>query len=185
MAKRPTALQRAAQASKAAKAERNKQIKTLKGLGLVRKNQNLKNPTVRRNLLSKYRNVLIHKATVVTVPKGLSVKYKKSFRVVGNKIVVPRVKGERVHVEASGRITSTRKVGGERVKRILHVGGKMPKPAKGKKFMYAVPFTGGTRVRFDSFEALQEFMAPYHSFKNWKDYLEIEEIDADDDGDDE
>ena len=189
MAKRSSTAKRSAQATRRAKQERDRQIKKLKDLGLVTKRQNLKSAITRRNLLSKYKDVLTGKATVVTVPKGFAARLKSSMRVVGPKVVVPRERGERVRFETSTeRIVSTRKVGGQRVKRIVYTGGKMPKPKPGKKFLYSVPFTGGGRVRFDSFAALKDFMVPYHSYKNWKDYLEIEEVDGDemsDDGGDE
>jgi len=182
MAKRPSIATRSAQANRRAKKERDRQIQRLKDYGLVSKRQNIKSAVTRRNLLSKYKDVLTGKATVVTVPKGFAAKLKSSMRVVGPKVVVPRERGERVTFEKSSeRITTSRKVGGQRVKRIVYTGGAMPKPRKGKKFMYAVPFTGGGRVRFDSFAALKDFMQPYHSYKNWKDYLEIEEVDADED----
>lgn len=182
MAKRPSLLKRSAQANRRAKKERDRQIQKLKDYGLVTKRQNLKSAVTRRNLLSKYKDVLSGKAVVVTVPKGFAAKLKSSMRVVGPKVVVPRDRGEKVKFEKRDqRLTSTRKVGGQRVKRIVYTGGAMPKPKKGKKFMYAVPFTGGGRVRFDSFAALKDFMQPYHTYKNWKDYLEIEEVDAGED----
>lgn len=194
MPKRLTTLQRYAQRSRAAKVERSRQIFKLKSLGLISKKANLKSAVTRRNLREKYIDVLQRRATVLTVPKGFSIKgLKKSFRVEGLNVVVKHAKGERVRLEKSGRITTTRKVAGERVKRILHFGGKMPKPGKGKKFMYAVNFSGGQRVRFESLQELTDFMNQYDpnsksyvkgNYANWRDYMEIEEVAADDDGDD-
>ena len=186
MAKRSSTLARYAQRSRAARAERTRQLIKLRSIGLVSKKANLKSPKVRAGLFVKYRDVIQRKAAVVTVPKALQPKtLKKSFRVSGVKVVIPHAKGERVRVEKTGRITSTRKIKGEKVKRILSFGTEKHKARKGKKLIYAVPFTGGQRVRNDSLEELQVFMARYEfpkgNYNNWRDYMEIEEVDAGDD----
>lgn len=158
---------------------RAKQIARLRDYGLIKKSQG-RTPKSRRAVLSKFRDVLTHRAAVVEVPTGKSARAYAAhgFKVKGRNVVVPRSKGERVRVEKSGVITTTRNVAGERVKRILYVDKKPPKPRKGKKFLFAVPFANGGRVRFDDLAALRQFMAPYSTYKNWRAYLEIEEVEA-------
>ena len=185
MKKRRTTLQRYAQLSKSVRAERKQLIRQLQTKGLVSKRANLKSPKVRAGLLDKFRDVLTRKATVVKVPRGFKVKsLKKSFRVQGLNIVIPHAKGERVRVEKStGHITSTRVFKGQRIKRIIQTSGRIPKARKGKKLFFSLEFAQGRRVRFDSHKALEEYMAGdsfKYTFKNWRDYMEIEEVNADD-----
>lgn len=158
------------------------QVARLRGLGLVKKGQG-KTAKSRIALRKKYKDVLAGRATAVKVPKAEAKRFRKKFQTKENIVIVPRQKGERVSVDKSGRITTTRMVAGQRVRRIIYAGGKMPKPRPGKKFMYAVPFANGGRVRFDSMQALAEFMSPYEqkTFGNWREYVEIEEVDADED----
>jgi len=182
MAKRFTRSQRLAQAKRELKSQRGAQLKTLKSLGLVSKRANLKNKSTRIKLLSKFSDVLQRRAKVVTVPKGFAIRQaRKNFRVQGMQIVVPHRKGEHVRIDRGGNITATRHIKGHRVKRILHFGGEMPKPPRGKKFMFSVPFANGQKVRFDDLDALRAFMQPYaeKTYKDWQDYMEIEEVDDD------
>lgn len=187
MPKRLTTYQRFAQRSKAARAERTKAISRLKRAGLVSGRSNLKSSKVRAGLLVKYRDVIARKAAVVKLPRGLITKQlKQSFRVSGLNVVIPHKIGERVRIEKStGLITSTRVFKGQRIKRIIVVNNRIPKARKGKKMFFSITFSGDRKVRFDSYKKLEEFMngdSYVNTFKNWREYLEVDEIDVDDEG---
>jgi len=104
------------------------------------------------------------------------------FRVVGDKVIVPRKKGQRVRVGRKGEIEVARKVGGKmrrgKFKQFADLGGP------GKVFL--LPFKRGTGIewmKFDSRAELDKFMLETspkagQTYKNYAAYileLEIEE----------
>ena len=161
------------QDAKRSRAERRR----LRELGLISKHVDLRKKPTKAQLktIEKYRDLLTGKAKVIEVPKGRAREFKGFVR-KGRKVIVPRQKGETIKFEKkSGRIVATKK--GR--KRIIHTKGKIGKPAKGKKFFYSVPFANGATITFDSRAELANFMANYATYKNWRQYLEIIEVDDD------
>lgn len=165
-----------AQDAKRTRAERRR----LKELGLISKHVDLRKKPSKQQLktIEKYRDVLTGKAVVLEAPKGRSREYKGFIR-KGRKIIVPKKPGERVDIEKdTGRIIA-RPVGKRGAKRIIVHKGKLGKPRKGKKFFYSVPFANGQSVTFDKKKDLADFMVKYKTYKNWRQYIEITEVDDD------
>lgn len=151
--------------------------KRLRELGLISKRVDLRKKVTRSQAktIEKYRNVLTGRAKVIEVPKGRSREFSGFVR-KGRKIIVPREKGETIKFEKSTqRIVAVKK--GR--KRIIHTKGKVPRPRKGKKFFYSVPFANGSVITFDSKKELANFMSNYSTYKNWRQYLVITEVDDD------
>lgn len=161
-------------------AQARNDLKKLSKLGLY-KGDLRKRPT-RYGLkkISEYRDVLSGKATIVT-PKNPE-RFKNIFTVIGDKVIVPRRKGERISVDKKTReIVSKRKVGkrtvtarGMQLKR-----GQTP-PKTEYKASYAVPLKskgGGVDWhRFPERDELIKFMATY-DFLGWQDYVVEESFD--------
>ncbi len=161
-----------------------KNLTRLKDLGLISKKQKVgKRATeYQKQQLWKFRTVLQKKASVAKVPKTRARQYRDAgFVVRGSSVVVPRKrKGEKITVDREGFIVA--RSPGQR--RIIAAGDKVPKKRKGVRRMYGVPFSNGGVIRFESLKQLREFMAQYQSYKNWRAYLEITELDGDDTADD-
>lgn len=165
-------------------------IAKLRKAGLVSKGQG-KTAKSRIQLRHKFRDVLSGKAKAVKVPLKEARSLRRNMRVKGDVVIVPKLKGERVKVDKTGRITVTRTIGGKKSKRfILAPGQKPPKAHKGKKFLYSVAFAGGSRVTYDSYDDLAAFMGQYDpndknyvsgNYKNWQQWMEVHEVDADED----
>jgi hypothetical protein len=166
-------------------------LRILREKGLLSKSTNLsKKPTrYQRAQIRKFADVVAGKAKVVR-PKAPST-YKNLFRVKGDKVVVPRRKGEKIDVDRRGEIVGKRKVGTRvvrsrfrRVRRGEDVGALPPRGGGPKQ--YALPFNrGGGEIewkRFPDMAALRDFMQGY-DYKNWTDYVVEEDIDEELDDD--
>lgn len=173
--------------SKRAKAQVLKQraaLKKLKRAGLYtgkvdgRKKLN----KYQQQQIAKYADVIAGRAAVLK-PKNAR-NYKRLYRVKGNKVIVPRRKGERLAVKG-GEIVSNRKVGKTKVRGRLKRVGRGQVPARPEKpVMYAIPFRvrGSDELRwlrFPQWEALKDFMLAYERYKDWEDYVLEEHINAD------
>lgn len=140
----------------------------------------------------KFSDVLTGKAAVVTAPPKAVREYRAAgrFKVKGRKIVVPKEKGERVKYDKKlGAISSTRETYGQRVKTVKPPrGGETMKAPRGKRKVYVIPI-GPRRFRFTSRAELEKFMRPYEQgtrpYEKWREYVEIEFLDRDDDLEDE
>ncbi len=165
-------------------------LQKLKDAGLYSgKVDRRKNPTkYQQRLLAQYKDVVSGKAAVVKPKNPAS--YKSLFRVKGDKVIVPRVKGEKVKVNTRGNIVSERKnAAGQKVSRSYRrvKSSADLKPGKGPVF-YFVPFIRGRDPltlrprlewkRFPNKEMLQNFMEGY-DYKDWTDYVIEERVDPD------
>jgi hypothetical protein len=160
-----------------------KALRTIRNLGLSKGKIDLrKNPTpAQKRLIARFKDVITGKAAVVTPPDAK--KYKGVFKVVGNKVIVPRRKGEKITIEKrTGDIVSKRKVGGRTVttRGMILQKGEMVKPPENPTTQYAVPFRvkgGGVRwQRFTSWSDLNRFMREYEvRYPRWKEYV-VEEM---------
>lgn len=162
-------------------------LRKLRASGLFRGKIDLRKPpnSRHRKALKEFADVISGKATVVKPRNPRS--YRSLFDVKGDKVIVPRRKGERVRVDKQGNITSTRKVGGRTVKAKFQRskrGEKIARPSEEKQ--YAIPFIRGRDkkgrpivhwFRFPSYDDLAKFMAGY-DYKDWTDYVVEEELDA-------
>ena len=140
-----------------------------------------------KSLVKKYSDVLSGKATVVNVGRKTAKEYSEdTFRPRFGKIVVPKKKGEHVYFDKkSKQVITTRKEYGQSIKKIIRPQKEfsiesLPKPRKGKRLFYRVPFNGWTNSpRFEDLQELKNFMSGYEaSFPNWQNHIEIEEVDV-------
>lgn len=143
-----------------------------------------------KSLVAKLSDVLKGKAAVITTTRTTARKYREAgFKVRGNKIIVPKEKGERYKISKSGEITSTRRtLTGQKVKKHVEPSKRetvrdLPTHApNGNRYQYAVPFKRGRdafeRFRFPDKESLQHFMQPGYDkrYPDWLQYVELEEI---------
>lgn len=162
-------------------------LKKLSQLGLYSGDLRKKPTKYGLKKIAKFADVLSGKATVVEPKKPE--RFKDIFEVVGNKVIVPRRKGERITVDKKTReIVSKRKVGkrtviarGMQLKR-----GQQP-PKVEYPASYAVPLKskgGGIDWhRFPDRDELIKFMSTY-DFLGWQDYV-VEEHFGDELDDDE
>lgn len=167
-------------------------LKILKSSGLIKKANLSKKPTsYQRGLINKFSDVISGKAQVVKPADPKS--YKSLFRVVGDKVIVPKRKGEKIKVTAKGSIIGERKVSGRTVRsRYRRVKSDADLSDK-KRTMFFVPFIRGRDAkgkpilewkRFPTKELLLNIMGGYESrdknpYSNWQDYVIEERIDAD------
>jgi hypothetical protein len=181
--------------SKAQAARDKKALKTLKASGLYSGKTDLRrSPTpYQKSQIRRFADVITGKATVVR-PKSPSA-YRGKFDVKGDKVIVPRAKGERIGLSKTGKITRTRKTPrGPRKATIIPVGppkpgrGIPPAPPPGKALVYYLPFRRGSGkgqttqwMRF-SYDKLVNFFIEYdlddEQTADWLRYLEIEEMSA-------
>lgn len=127
--------------------------------------------------------------------------FKNIFKVQGDKVIVPKGKGESWKVTKSGGIERTRKgPRGEKIKfsswRQKKPGEMPPRPPKEKRVQYALPFArkvsqGQYRLewqRFPTYDALAKFMQEYETpdpvsgnarYPDWQQYVFEESIDDD------
>lgn len=190
MAKSPTRKSTRAQAKKRRDAQVRKDLAILKKKGLYKGELRRRTPTdYGRRLTRDLADVVKGDATVVTVGKRSKVREYKGagFRGRFNKVVVPKKGASDTarYNKRAGIITVTREDHG--IKRKVTIAPQrgdtliLPKPKKGKKYMFVVPFGGGQRMRFDTAEQMIEFMMPYETaarnpYHNWRAYVEIEEM---------
>lgn len=159
-----------------------KQLKLLRDKGLIKRfDARRKITPAQKKSLTKYADVVSGKAAVISAKdKKQAAKFKNSFKVVGDKIIVPKTKGERVAFsKKTGELKTTRKVGGKSVTKTISDGELAP---LGKGQYYVISFAGGQKFRTNDFKTLQNFMAGYEKkpqrpFKDWRQYVEIETID--------
>lgn len=159
-----------------------KQRAKLKSYGLLSKRVDLRRkPTsYQKKLIARYQDVLRGKAQVVSAatPKQAA-KFKHSFQVIGDKIVVPRGKGEKIKFsKKTGELRATRTVGGKKITKTMSDGELAPLlPGQ----YYVIEFAGGQRFRTNDFATLQTFMQGYEKkeykpFKDWRKYVQIETL---------
>lgn len=133
-----------------------------------------------KRALKRFAAVIAGKAVVLKPAKAKS--YGKIFKRVGNKVIVPRRKGERVRVDKKGVIRITRKIGGRTVQGRYR---KLAELDAGVGKIYALPLGNGWQ-KFDSKAELERFVyvvSPKvgETYKNWSDY--VVELDVGDDDD--
>lgn len=117
--------------------------------------------------------------------------YAKLFTVRGNKVIVPKGKGERVTTNKAGNIVRERKgPRGEKIKGVFHrrkPAQMPPPPPPERRIQYAIPFArklGKNRYRlewkrFPSYESLASFMKTYETegrYSDWANFVFEEEI---------
>lgn len=138
-------------------------------------------------LVKKYDDVVKGKATVVR-PKNPK-DYGRIYRTSGDKVIVPKNKGEKIAVNKRGNIERTRKgPRGEKIKSTAHRSkpGELP-PETTKRVQYAIPFArklGKNKyrlewVRFPTRESLAAFMAEYEKagrYQDWTNFVFEEQI---------
>jgi hypothetical protein len=182
--------------TKAQAARDKKALQTLKNTGLYNGKIDLrKAPTpYQKGQIRKFADVIAGKASVVR-PKNPSA-YRGKFVTKGDKVIVPRAKGERIGLSKTGKITRTRKTPrGPRKATVIPVGppkpgrGIPPAPPPGKALVYYLPFRRGRGkgqttqwMRF-TYDKLVNFFLEYdlddEQTRDWLRYLEIEEMPAD------
>jgi hypothetical protein len=157
-------------------------LKKLRESGLFTGKIDLRKPPSRgaKRALAKFADVFSGKAKVVKPadPKA----YKGAFRVVGDKVIVPRKKGERVKLD-KGEIVVEKKIRGRTRKQRFLDREKVASGAQPLKLnrRYGLPFKRGKRdeytIRwFPSKAELQAFMLEYE-YEDWEDYVIEEAID--------
>lgn len=172
-------------------AEFKRRVKFLQSHGLLRKKVDLrKSPTpALKRKIKEFDNLFTGKATALKVSKKQARIYKRSFKTVGDTVIVPKAKGERFSVDKdTGLITSKRRVGSRQIRKIIKPG--LPeKPEDGKRYYYRVPLGRGYR-RFESHAELEKFMYKYEHrkptkrgkyrepYSDWQNYVELEQITA-------
>ena len=130
----------------------------LRSTGLFKGKIDLRKPPTasQKRALKKYADVIAGRAKVLTPKNPKS--YKGVFRVVGDKVIVPRRRGQRVKVSKSGEIEVARNVGGKMQR------GKFRKLAEittGKGKVYLLPLArhdGIEWMKFDSLEEMNKFV---------------------------
>lgn len=142
-----------------------------------------------QRIIKKFDAVAKGRATVVT-PKNPK-DYAKLFTVKGDKVIVPRTKGEKISTNKHGNITRERKLGrGQKSKGVLkrYKEFKTPeKPEPSRRVQYAIPFArkvskGVYRLewkRFPNWETLEKYMMGSDSvrdYDDWQHYVFEEEI---------
>lgn len=154
-------------------------LKKLRDLKLTKSGRyNPKRKTYYRALFDKFRDVLEGKATVVK-PKDAKT-YKRQFRVVGDRVVVPRRKGDRVTVK-EGKIRVSRKRGRRR-----ETGTVRPVAEVSPGKIYVLPLARQDGIEWHRFKSREDLNAFIYqtspkigqTFKNVADY--VLEIDDDD-----
>lgn len=133
-----------------------------------------------------YDDVISGRASVISVPSHKKASsYKGAFRVKGNKVVVPKEKGETVRYDKKrGVITGVREAYGKRIRKDItpqKAGSVWDLPAERKGQLYTIPFRQGTgivRFTFSTRSELAKFMSGYNDrWPNWINYVEIESVD--------
>lgn len=160
------------------------QLKKLRELGIIKKFDARKAPTkAQKNALQKFSDLLTGKAALVK-PKDAK-GYKSIFRVVGDKVIVPKGKGEKITVNKNGNIVRERKSGGRTIKgtfKRVENPDDVKKPPKGAGIVYAVPFIRGRDAsgkailewkRWPNYETLKAYMTESDSLKGYRDWADF------------
>jgi hypothetical protein len=170
-----------ARAQSLAKTQREYRAR-LKSLGLFGKKTDLRKrvSTRQKNIIVKFMDVLKGRASVITVPKSKTKRFRKAGRrVVGDHVVIRKSKGERVRYDkASGEIVTKRKEG--KVKVTRHIAKNdiaNSKASPGMKGRFVLPTVHGS-YSFHSWQSLENFMArdSVHNSAKWLQQVEFEEI---------
>ncbi len=146
-----------------------------------------KPPTpAQKRAIKRYADVISGRAKVLKPKNPKS--YRRLFKVSGNRVIVPRRKGERVKVGREGYIEVARKIGGrkrtgryKKISELIEGGGKL----------YFLPLMHGSGIewyQFGSRDELNKFVfetSPKvgETFKNFASYvLEVSELAYDEGG---
>lgn len=125
-----------------------------------------------KTVITKFMDYLTGSAKVVK-PKNAK-RYKKQFRVVGNKVLVPKRKGERVRVNRKGEIVKSRYLFGRR-QVSKYVESKTVPAGRRPGIQYALPFNRGKKGIYWQFfpdrEAIEKFFRPESTYVDWPDYV--------------
>lgn len=161
-------------------------MRKLRDLGLYKGDLRKKPTKYALGKLKQFDDVLSGNAVVVK-PRDPK-RFKNMYRTIGDVVVVPKRKGEKISVDKSGEIVSKRKSG----KHIIRARGKtvkrgepIAKPEPETTTQYVIPFNsrdGVTWFRFPDWDELQKFMAGY-DYKGWEDYVIVEEVGSEFDDD--
>lgn len=173
--------------SKKQAAKLKRQRKQLRELGLINPKTNLRKKISnadKRNI-RKFSDVLTGKATVIAAPTKKDAKrYAAKYRTKGDKVVVPRRKGEKLKWnEKLGEIVGRRKEHGKIITRELPPSGpsEIQRSKVSDHVYYTIPFMRGggeERFTFSNWQDLENFMArdSIRNYKNWQNYVEIETL---------
>ncbi len=153
-----------------------RQLRKLKSTGLFKGKIDLRKPPTpaAKRALRRFRAVIEGKAKVLKPKSPKS--YRKVFRVVGNKVIVPRRKGERLYVRKDGKIVTQRKIAGQSQTGVYK---KLDEITEEKR-MYILPLNRGHKglefYKFNSKEELEKFVyetSPKvgETFKRYADYV--------------
>lgn len=119
------------------------------------------------------------------MPAKERAKYKGVFKVRGNKVVLPKIEGERYHYDKKkGAITSIRKQHGQTIRKTV-----LPTPSVadlgdiplGPNLYYVLPLGQNFHVREKTMAAIKAFVFEYEqrykrSYKTWQKYVTVEEV---------
>lgn len=175
------------------KSDKQKQraaLKKLKGAGLYSGKLPRGGLTeYQKRLVIRFDDVVKGRAKVVT-PKNPK-DYSKLYDVKGDKVIVPRAKGEKIKINKRGNIERERKgPRGETITsrpRRTKPGELPPQPPPERRIQYAIPFArklGKNRYRLDwkrfpSWDSLASFMRTYEQegrYEDWTNFVFEEEI---------
>lgn len=174
-----------------------KQVTRLRDLGLTgtRKIDLRKSPSKSTtNLIKKYADVLAGKAAVVRIPKSEKKRFKGIFPVVGDTIIVPKVKGERNvrYDPKAGEVVSKVKRGKRTYNKVIFRDlDKLKEPSGDRQRYFSVPFKRGKgrkgKIDYQTYDSLNElklFMNTYVEdgrYKDWARYVQIYDAESLDD----
>lgn len=156
-------------------------LRKLRELGLYKSDLRKTPGRAQLKKIAEFADVLSGNATVVQ-PKSPG-RFKGIYKTVGNNVIVPRRKGEKISVDKSGEIISKRKSGKRIIKgrgrKLTLDGADLKRPIKTRTVQYVIPFHGHNGetnwFRFPDYDELKKFMADY-KYKDWKDYVIEEDI---------
>lgn len=161
----------------------------LKELGILVKRTDLrKAPTKhQRKLIREYADLLAGRAAVIEAPSAKAARVAAGpLRRVGNKIIVPKAKGDRIRYR-NGQIEVKAKIYGANVTRrpvyeVFESGARKP---IGDDIQYAIDFHRGSHspetYRFKTWKELSDFMDRYSHrkrdpWRDWRKYAWIETL---------
>lgn len=170
----------------------------LKKLGLYRGNAR-KNPTrYGKSLIKKYADVLAGKAAVVKAPsKAAARAYRDegskapgTVRVSGDRIVVPKLRGEKLRYDKKRKEVigywKDKATGKTYKKHVTKTGTDLETFSKRDDIIYSLLWMRGSeaeRMFFSQYKELLNFIEPYGGMKRLGRYVEILDADAIEDGD--
>jgi hypothetical protein len=170
----------------ATQAKKQKQsLRKLRDLGLISPKTDLRKAPSKRAIsaIRKFQDVLSRKAVIVKPRDPKS--YTAGFRVVGDKVIIPRAKGEKIKLSKTGKITKTTKRGNKTITRTIKIEqvNKITRPSN-KAIVFRVPFKkrGTTEIEYRTFtyDGLKTFFAEYlrniNQFDDWAQFIEEESV---------